>query len=61
MNEENGLRGGTAYAEYANKNKEQLIFALESDAGGFSPRGFVFEATNSQFKQIESWKPYIYP
>ena len=61
MNEENGLRGGTAYAEYAKLNKEKHIFALESDAGGFSPRGFVFEATNSQFKQIESWKPYFSP
>ena len=61
MNEENGLRGGTAYAEYAKQNKEKHIFALESDAGGFSPRGFVFEATNSQFKQIESWKPYFSP
>ena len=61
MNEENGLRGGTAYAEYAKLNKEKHIFVLESDAGGFSPRGFVFEATNSQFKQIESWKPYFSP
>lgn len=61
MNEENGLRGGTAYAEYAKQNKEKHIFALESDAGGFSPRGFVFEATNPQFKQIESWKPYFSP
>jgi len=61
MNEENGLRGGTAYAQYAKQNKEKHIFALESDAGGFSPRGFVFEATNSQFKQIESWKPYFSP
>ena len=60
-NEENGLRGGTAYAQYAKQNKEKHIFALESDAGGFSPRGFVFEATNSQFKQIESWKPYFSP
>jgi hypothetical protein len=61
MNEENGLRGGTAYAQYAKQNKEKHIFALESDAGGFSPRGFVFEASNSQFKQIESWKPYFSP
>jgi len=61
MNEENGLRGGTAYAQYAKQNKEKHIFALESDAGGFSPRGFVFEATNSQFKQIESWEPYFSP
>jgi len=61
MNEENGLRGGTAYAQHAKQNNEKHIFALESDAGGFSPRGFVFEATSSQFEQIESWKPYFTP
>ncbi|MFQ3341263.1 MAG: hypothetical protein ACI9TK_000922 [Flavobacteriaceae bacterium] len=61
MNEENGLRGGTAYAESAKKNKETHIFALESDAGGFTPRGFVFEATEGQFKTITSWKPYFEP
>ena len=61
MNEENGLRGGKAYAKYAEQNNENHIFALESDAGGFSPRGFSFEATNSQFKQIESWKRYFTP
>jgi hypothetical protein len=61
MNEENGLRGGSAYAKYAKQNNENHIFALESDAGGFSPRGFSFEATNTQFKQIESWKKYFEP
>tara|TARA_B100001093_G_scaffold513283_1_gene584893 strand:+ start:2039 stop:3415 length:1377 start_codon:yes stop_codon:yes gene_type:complete len=61
MNEENGLRGGSAYAKYAKQNNENHIFALESDAGGFSPRGFSFEATNTQFKKIESWKKYFEP
>ena len=61
MNEENGLRGGKAYANYAKSNKENHIFALESDAGGFSPRGFVFEANTSQFEQISSWKSYFEP
>mgnify|MGYP000085141234 CR=1 FL=1 len=61
MNEENGLRGGTAYAKYAKNNNETHIFALESDAGGFSPRGFVFEANEKQFEKIKSWKPYFNP
>ena len=61
INEENGLRGGKAYATYAKNNKENHIFALESDAGGFSPRGFIFEANSSQFEQISSWKPYFEP
>lgn len=61
MNEENGLRGGRAYAKYVKQNNENHIFALESDAGGFSPRGFSFEATNTQFKQLQSWKKYFEP
>jgi Zn-dependent M28 family amino/carboxypeptidase len=39
-NEENGLRGGTKYAEVAKQQNEKHIFALESDEGGFTPRGF---------------------
>ena len=61
MNEENGLRGGTTYAKNAKKKKENHIFALESDAGGFSPRGFSFEASENQFKKIKSWKKYFQP
>ena len=34
---------------------------LESDVGGFSPRGFSFEANNDQFKIINSWKNYFKP
>ena len=61
MNEENGLRGGSGYAQYAKENQENHIFALESDAGGFSPRGFVFEATGEQFEKIIQWKSYFEP
>ncbi|MFM8348061.1 MAG: M20/M25/M40 family metallo-hydrolase, partial [Bacteroidota bacterium] len=41
MNEENGLRGGLKYAELARANREQHIAAIESDRGGFTPRGFT--------------------
>lgn len=40
MNEENGLRGGIKYAELAALNKENHYAAIETDAGGFVPRGF---------------------
>lgn len=63
MNEENGVKGGMKYEEMAVKNKEQHVFALESDSGGFSPRGFSIEATPEQLGQIQSWetvfKPYL--
>ncbi|MBC9795158.1 M20/M25/M40 family metallo-hydrolase [Sinomicrobium weinanense] len=61
MNEENGLRGGNKYAEEAKKKNEKHIFALESDAGGFTPRGFTFECNDQDFALIESWKPLFEP
>jgi carboxypeptidase Q len=39
-NEENGVRGGKAYAKDHVAELPRTVFALESDAGGFSPRGF---------------------
>ncbi len=61
MNEENGLRGGNAYADSALQNNEAHIFALESDAGGFTPRGFSFTCDDEEFAQVESWKPLFKP
>ena len=61
MNEENGLRGGTTYAEQAAINNEKHIFALESDSGGFTPRGFSFDCNQANFKQVESWKSLFEP
>jgi len=39
MNEENGSRGGKEYARVADSLGENHVFALESDAGAFTPRG----------------------
>ncbi len=40
MNEENGLAGGRAYHEQHKDELDRHVFALESDRGGFAPRGF---------------------
>lgn len=61
MNEENGLRGGTKYAEIAKTEGKKFIMALESDAGGFTPRGFGFTANAPQREKILSWKPLFAP
>ncbi len=61
MNEENGLRGGKKYAEVAKNKAENHVFALESDAGGFTPRGFSFDCSKENFTQIQSWKPLFEP
>lgn len=60
-NEENGLRGGTKYAEEAKARGEKHVFALESDAGGFTPRGFGFTVSDEQFKKIQSWEALLAP
>mgnify|MGYP001820810974 FL=1 len=61
MNEENGLRGGNAYAEMARKKNENHVFALESDAGGFSPRGFSIDANTENYELIKGWQPLFEP
>ena len=55
-NEENGLRGGNKYAELAKKNNESHFFALESDAGGFTPRGFSFDTSESEFNSLKEFE-----
>ena len=61
MNEENGLRGANKYAEVAKAKKEKHVFALESDAGGFTPRGFSLDCSDENFEQVESWKALFEP
>lgn len=60
-NEENGGRGGEAYLNEAKAKNEKHIFALESDAGGFTPRGFGFSVTNEQYAKVSTWKDLFYP
>lgn len=60
-NEENGLGGGKAYASLAEKNNEKHIVALESDSGGFTPRGFGFTCNDDNFMNIQPWKSLFEP
>ncbi len=57
MNEENGGRGAAAYLEQAKEKKESHLFALESDAGGYTPRGFSLDMSSGQMSNILQWKP----
>jgi carboxypeptidase Q len=63
MNEENGDRGGMKYAELAGKNKEVHIAAIETDLGGFTPRGFSFDgvSTVNLQKINEGWGKLLSP
>lgn len=61
MNEENGGRGGEKYLELAEKNNETHLFALESDEGGFTPRGFRLEMNEPQLSKVAQWENLFYP
>lgn len=62
MNEENGDKGGLKYAELAAQNKEEHIAAIESDLGGFTPRGFGFTGlSGSQLKGLDAWRKLFDP
>ena len=61
MNEENGLRGGRKYAEEAVRNNEKHIAALESDAGGHTPRGFSFDPSGKYYETLMSWSDLFEP
>lgn len=61
MNEENGLRGGRKYAEMAKTENKKFIFALESDAGGFTPRAFAFSEGGELLERLRKWLPNFVP
>jgi carboxypeptidase Q len=62
VNEENGLAGATAYASAARTAKEKHLLALESDNGGFQPRGFSLGSTQGNPQdRAARWLPLFQP
>lgn len=61
MNEENGVKGGNAYADSALARQEHHILAMESDAGGFVPRGIGLEMPDSLKQIVRSWAGLFAP
>lgn len=61
MNEENGNRGGIAYAANVKSKNEKHIAAIESDRGGFVPRGFCIDGDTNQVESIRKWRPVLEP
>lgn len=53
INEENGNRGGITYADEAKKKGEYHLAAIESDAGGFVPRGFRLDGSDEQLAWLK--------
>lgn len=54
MNEENGNMGGKSYAQICKENGENHVAALESDRGGFAPRGFHCDGSDEDLKWLKS-------
>lgn len=65
MNEENGLRGGTAYGDEAKRKGEHHMVAIESDRGGFTPRGFTVDGETDVFAEkfplMQPWLTVLEP
>ena len=65
MNEENGLGGARAYWEASNAADEFHLAAIESDRGGFTPRGFTADGTaetfTDNFRALTAWLPLLEP
>jgi hypothetical protein len=60
-NEENGVKGGIQYGKTAKEKNEKHLFAIESDAGGFAPRGIALEMDDVKRNQIKSWAGLFIP
>jgi hypothetical protein len=61
MNEENGTRGGNAYADSSSKDQTRHYAAIESDRGGFSPRGFSMDVSPLQMEHLQRLTPLLKP
>lgn len=61
INEENGNRGGIGYAAAVKEGGEEHVAALESDSGGFSPRGFSMEGDDAQAAMVRAWSSLFEP
>jgi carboxypeptidase Q len=61
MDEEISQSGGRKYAEEAHRNNEVHYFAIESDRGAFTPRGFSIDASAERISAIQQLKPWFEP
>ncbi len=64
-NEESGLAGGKAYWAASDAANEYHMAAIESDRGGFTPRGFTCDGDESifteKFQTVYKWLPLLEP
>ena len=56
-NEENGARGGKAYAKYHKNEKHSLVF--EFDSGVFPPERIGYSGPDSLFNEVKQFEPLL--
>lgn len=61
MNEEFGLNGAKEYARVSKDQQWKHVIALESDGGGFAPRGISMDASDSIIDQIKAFRGLLEP
>jgi len=61
MNEENGLRGGRAYHDTHKQELARHVLAIETDRGGFSPRGFETNARGDLLATVRAIAELLEP
>ncbi|WP_306640383.1 M20/M25/M40 family metallo-hydrolase [Sanyastnella coralliicola] len=61
INEENGNNGGKTYAAVAKDQSDFHFAAIESDSGGFSPRGFSIEGDDEGYDALKEWVSILEP
>ena len=55
MNEENGLEGGRTYHETHRSEMSKHVLAIESDRGGFTPRGFSADVADAAWPVLSQY------
>ena len=60
-NEENGVSGGETYAAAVKKSGEKHLLAIESDAGGYTPRGISLDMIPERRRLIAPYHRYFLP
>lgn len=61
MDEEYTQSGGKHYAASIDTLVEKPYFALEADAGAFTPIGFTFTSNEKQLELVKTFKPILEP
>jgi carboxypeptidase Q len=61
IDEEIMQTGARKYAEMVKLNEEKQLAAIESDRGGFAPKGFTIDASEEIFTKIVALQKYFIP